>query len=357
MTDEDRTAMSRREALRFLGGGAAALAGMGLLSTRGAVAAWSGPAQQSPIIRTLGGDLAPSAAPDGAILVHEHLHMRFPIGSEASFSDDVDLMIREVRIARDEGVGVIVDGGHPDMARDLSALQRIDAESGVRVVASGGYYMQRTYPPELAGKSAEQIGEELSAEAALDRLGAFGEIGQQGGVMTDDERKVHRAIALAHVRTGLPVFTHNAYSIRATNVPRDAALRQLEIYEAAGANLANICIGHVCCLDDPAADIAIQIARRGAYVGFDRVTLNGTMPDTQRVVMAKALIDAGHADKLLLSSDFFAANTLKVNGGNGIAQTVTVFAPMLRAAGVSEAVVRSILVDNPRRFLSFTPRA
>jgi predicted metal-dependent phosphotriesterase family hydrolase len=66
------------------------------------------------------------------------------------------------------------------------------------------------------------------------------------------------------------VFTHNAYSIRATSVPRESALRQLDIYEAAGANPRNICIGHVCCLDDPAADIAIALARRGVYVGWDR---------------------------------------------------------------------------------------
>jgi len=358
--NEDRAGISRRDALRALGvgGGAGILAGMGLLSTsERALAAWARPAQQSPVIRTLSGDLAPTAAPPGAILFHEHLHMRYPPGAETSFSDDVELMIREVRLAREDGVGMIVDGGHADMDRNLDNLKRIDAESGVRVVASGGYYMQRTYPESIAERSAEQIADELVATAAREGHGAFGEIGQQGGVLTDDERKVHRAVALAHVRTGLPVFTHNAYSIRATNVPRDAALRQLEIYEAAGANLGNVCIGHVCCLDDPAADIAIEIARRGAYVGFDRVTLNGTMPDSQRVTMAMAMIGAGHADKLLLSSDFYAANALKANGGNGIAQTVTVFAPMLTEAGLDDATLHSILTQNPKRFLSFTPKA
>lgn len=364
---DEQHGLTRREALRLLGagGGAGLLASMGLLSvadrvsaaTAGREALLFARTQAGPIIRTLSGDLAPARVPSGAILFHEHLHMRYPPGSPTSFSDDVDLMIREVRIAHDEGVGMIVDGGHADMDRNLDNLKRIDAESGVRVVASGGYYMQRTFPPEISTKSAEQIADDLVAEATRDGLGAFGEIGQQDGVLTPDERKVHRAVATAHVRTGLPVFTHNAYSIRATDVPRDAALRQLEIYEAAGANPANLCIGHVCCLDDPAADIATEIARRGAYVGFDRVTLNGTMPDAKRVEMAVALIEAGHADKLLLASDFFSARTLKSEGGNGIAQTVTVFAPMLLEAGVPEATLRMILEENPRRFLTFTPRA
>jgi phosphotriesterase-related protein len=225
------------------------------------------------------------------------------------------------------------------------------------LIASGGFYMQRTYPPDIASKSSQQITDDLVAEAGRDRLGAFGEIGQQGGTLTADERKVHEAVAMAHVRTGIPVFTHNAYSIRSPEVPRDAALRQLDIYEEAGADLTNICIGHVCCLDDPAADIATQIARRGAYVGFDRVTLNGTMPDANRVIAAMALAEAGHADKLLLSSDFYSQRSLKREGGAGFAQTVTVFGPMLRDAGMPEGTLRAILEDNPRRFLAFTPKA
>jgi len=363
-TRDDRLDMTRREALRLLGAGSGAglLAGLGVLSAADPLAAVSAafgpmrPARQAaPIIRTLAGDLAPAAIPDGAVLFHEHLSIQ--LGANPSFHSDVDLMISEVRAAEADGIALIVDGGHPDMRRDIDALRRIARESGMPIVASGGYYMQRTYPADIATKSAEQIADELAAEAARDRLGAFGEIGQQEGVLTADERKVHRAVALAHVRTGIPVFTHNAYSIRSPDVPREAALRQLDIYEAAGANPDNLCIGHVCCLDDPAADIAIALARRGVFVGFDRVTLNGTMPDENRVVMAMAMIEAGHADKLLLSSDFYSRPALKANGGPGFAQTATVFGPMLLEAGLDERTLRMILDDNPRRFLAFTPKA
>jgi phosphotriesterase-related protein len=289
------------------------------------------------------------------VLFHEHFSIQ--IGPSPSFHADVDLMVEEARAAKADGVALIVDGGHPDMLRDLAALRRIARESGLPLVASGGYYMQRTYPADIATKSADQIADDLVAEARRDGLGAFGEIGQQTGVLTDDERKVHRAVAMAHARTGIPVFTHNAYSIRATEIPRDAGLRQLDIYEAAGANPRNLCIGHMCCLDDPMVEVASQIARRGAYVGFDRVTLTGTMPDTNRVAMAMAFVEAGHADKLLLSSDFYSRPALKREGGPGFAQTATVFGPMLRAAGMDEATLRMILEENPRRFLAFMPRA
>jgi phosphotriesterase-related protein len=351
--DESRAHISRREALQRLSalGGAGLIAGSGVLAWRERLGATP---QQAGILRTLQGDIAPGSLGDGAVLFHEHLSIQ--LGANPSFHGDVDLMIEEARAARADGVALMVDGGHPDMGRNLAALQRITRESGMPLVASGGYYMQRTYPADIASKSAEQIADDLVAEARRDRLGAFGEIGQQGGVLTADERKVHQAIAMAHVRTGIPVFTHNPYSIRATDVPRDAALRQLDIYEEAGANPTNLCIGHMCCLDDPSADITSQIARRGAYVGFDRVTLNGTMPDANRVIAAMALVEAGHADKLLLSSDFYSRPSLKREGGAGFAQAATVFGPMLRAAGMSESTLRGILVDNPRRFLAFTPR-
>ena len=39
-----------------------------------------------------------------------------------------------------------------------------------------------------------------------------------------------------------------------------------------------------------------------------------------------------------------------------IGQAVTIFAPMLIKAGMTEDMLRHILVDNPRRFLAFVPR-
>src|SRR4030095_17036357 len=119
-----------------------------------------------------------------------------------------------------DGVGVIGDGGHPDMDRDLAALARIARESGVHIVASGGFYMQRNYPPEIATKSADEIADDLVRDAKAQRLGAYAEIGQQGGVLTDDERKVFTAVAKAQARTGIPIFTHNAYTgVRTVDPP------------------------------------------------------------------------------------------------------------------------------------------
>lgn len=348
--------ITRREALSILGVGAAMV--------------WARPlVAQGPIIRTLLKDIAPDSV-SGSILFHEHLSIRFPLTRALaekagrpvppSFSDDVDLMMEETRLAGKDGVSVIVDGGHPDMDRDLDALTRIANGSGVHIVASGGFYMQRNYPDDIATKSADQIAADLIRDARAQRLGAFGEIGQQGGVLTDDEKKVFTAVAKAQARTGIPMFTHNAYTgVRVVDppVPMDAALKQLDVLEAAGADVRHVAIGHVCCLDDPNVATAKALAKRGVFVGFDRVTINAIIPDDKRVAMVLAFLDAGYTDHLLLSSDFSNARSLKKNGGPGIAQTVTSFAPMLTKAGVPEATLKKILVDNPKRLLAFVPKS
>src|SRR5215831_12823314 len=68
--------------------------------------------------------------------------------------------------------------------------------------------------------------------------------------------------------------------------------------------------------DDPKADIAQQLAKRGAFVEFDRVTIP-IVPDAERVVMIMAMVEAGYAGNVLLSSDFAVAGSLKKNGGAG----------------------------------------
>ena len=69
-----------------------------------------------------------------------------------------------------------------------------------------------------------------------------------------------------------------------------------------------------------------------------------------------ALIDAGFGDNLMFSADISGAAQMKRNGGQGYAKTLTVFVPKLKAAGASDAVLRTIMVDNPRRFLAFVPK-
>ncbi len=346
--------LSRRDTLNLLLGGTALAALPGALSGAKGVKFPKG-----AIIRTVQKDLPPDALASGATLFHEHLSidLRRPGGpppKQPAPTSNVDLIVDEVKAAQKDGIVCLVDGGHPDMGRNLDNLKTIAQRTGMYIVASGGYYMERNYPPELAAKSEDQIAEELAQEARANRYGAFGEIGENPNApMSELEQKVFRAIGKAHLRTNLPIFTHNAYGT-GPNVPKDAGLHQLDVFESVGVKPQRVVIGHTCCLDDPDAEIIKQIAKRGAWVGFDRMnTVEQFVPDAKRVKMALKFLEAGYVNQFLMSSDFTGARTAE---GPLYGRTKTVFAPKLVEAGVKEEIIHTILYDNPRRFLAFVPK-
>src|SRR6266849_3689365 len=130
--------------------------------------------------------------------------------------------------------------------------------------------------------SEDQILAALIKQTETDAVGVFGEIGSWDEI-TDDERKVFRAIGRAHVATNLPVFTH-------TGIPGRSALEQLDILEKAGARPNRIVIGHLGNLTDPKVEVHKTICKRGAFVGFDR---QGGPGDRIQVPLVLSLLEAG----------------------------------------------------------------
>ena len=255
-------------------------------------------------------------------------------------------MSEELAIARREGIGCIVDGGLPEMGRDINFLRRLSVASGMPIVAGAGFYAQPFYPKEIATMSEALVAAALVAQVEAEPVGVFGEIGSWDD-MTRDERKVVRAVGKAHLATNLPIFTH-------TGIPGKAALEQLDILEDAGVDPARVAIGHLGNLVDRTVQVHKAVCRRGAFVGFDR---QGGAGDAQQVPLVMALLEAGFVNQLLFSSDLANPNQLKRNNPDlGYAKTLTVFVPKLKAAGASDEVLRQIMVDNPRRFLACVPR-
>ncbi len=300
------------------------------------------------VIRTLQGDLDPAILSEGAVLFHEH------VGRE-----DVELAVEELRQCAFNGLGCIVDAATgrrtPDQVRHLNAIA---ARSEVRIVMAGGYFEDigfSNYPVRVAEMSEDDLVEELVTDAAAQRWGAFGEIASSLE-MRPDERKVHRAVARAHLRTGLPIFTHTPHE----SCP-SCAIEQLDVIEGAGVDLSHVVIGHMATIrpeHDPLGTHT-AVARRGAFVGLD--TLGHEMgrsdiPAADKVRMVQDLLDAGLEDHILLSSDQGNVRQFNRYYGHGWASVLMQFVPKLRFAGVPEDTIRKILVDNPRRFLAFVPQ-
>jgi phosphotriesterase-related protein len=363
--EQPMIAWSRREVFGSL---SAAAVGLAIPEVLSGVAPTFPP---GAVIRTVLKDYPPDELGGAATLFHEHMSFapdffkRFdeatnatraanglppappaaPGLSDVSFMQDLELMVEELTAAKREGIGCIVDGGHPDMGRNFNFLRQLSLRAQMPIVAGAGLYTQPYYPKEISTMSESQIVQALLKQVESDPVGAFGEIGSWDN-MTADERKVFRAIGRAHVATNLPIFTH-------TGIPGKAALEQLDILEDVGVNPQRVVIGHLGNLVDPNVQVHKAICRRGAFVGFDRL---GGPADEPQVPMVMALINAGYADNVMLSSDLARPNAIKRNNGPGYAKTLTVFMPKLKQAGASDEVLRQIMVDNPRRFLAFVPK-
>ena len=234
-------------------------------------------------------------------------------------------------------------------------------QSAVSIVVGGGYYQDLAlgakYPPEIVQMAEGVLEEEFVRDARAQRWGAFGEIASSQQ-MQPEERKLLRAIGRAHVRTNLPVFTHTPHE----GCP-SCALEQLDVLEKAGVDPRRVCIGHLTAIKpdaEPLAQTAKALAKRGAFLGFDTVGhLMGrsAIPEAHKVKYLLAVLEAGFEDHLLLSADSTPTPQLKANWGQGYSSVVTQFVPKLRYAGVSDAILHKILVDNSRRFLAFVPPA
>ena len=133
------------------------------------------------------------------------------------------------------------------------------------------------------------------------------------------------------------------------------------MFESVGVDPRRVCIGHLTAIRpdaEPLAQTAKALGKRGAFLGFDTVGhLMGrsAIPEAHKVKYILAVLDAGYEDNLLLSADSTPAPQLKANWGQGYGSVITQFVPKLRYAGVKDALLHKILVDNPRRLLAFVP--
>lgn len=370
MGDSRARVLSRREAINLFGAGAGLAFLSALRQESGVFAASAQTAStkvtfpKGAIVRTILKDVSPDALASGATLFHDHVSLSNPrpyapppkTPVKPNWMQDVAAVVEEVKAARKDGVACIVTGGTRDLGQKPADVRRIAeqvASTGMHIVLSDALWTQPAYPPDIPGKSEDQLADEFTRDAIAQRWGALGELGSSMQ-MHPDERKVFRAIAKVHLRTGIPIFTHMPHE-----GCKPCGGEQLDIFESLGVNLRTVCIGHLADIrDDPRADTHKAIAKRGAFLGFDTVGhLTGPLARTEdHVKMILSLLDAGYEDHILLSADGTSEVERKQNGGAGYAKVLTVFAPKLHEAGVKDATVHKILVDNPRRFLAFVPK-
>lgn len=286
----------------------------------------------------------------GRTLPHEHVFCDFyrVTGNLDHVLNDETLALDELGAFARTGGQAIVDCTTPDLGRDPSALRRVGERSGLHIIMGTGWYRQPYYPPEIdrapTGALAERMAAELVDGVAGSgiRAGIIGETGADLDYLTAQEERVLRAAARAHRATGAPISTH------ASMYP--VGLAQLALLREEGVDPGYVIIGHCDTYLDSGYHLAILGA--DAYVQFDTIARTHINPDARRADALLALLRAGWAERLLLSSDRCYRSDLHAFGGAGNDVVFTRFFELLRDRGVSDDELDVMTIANPRRILA-----
>lgn len=267
---------------------------------------------------------------------------------------DEPVVREELDAFRAAGGGALVDLTLDGVGRDPEWLADLARATGLHLVMGSGWYRDAYYPAEILvdRRSADALAEVIVRDATDGvgetgiRAGIIGEIGTDKPWLTAREERVHRAAARAARRTGLAITTHAVQST--------VGLDQLTVFEEEGADLSRVVIGHAD--SNPSLEYHLAIVGRGAMIEFDFLGMSFTPLERHgegRIVdNLRELLSRGFGDRILLSQDVCHDSQLRRYGGNGYTYLAETFLPRLRDAGVSEAEIRTITVDNPRRLLT-----
>jgi predicted metal-dependent phosphotriesterase family hydrolase len=370
--------LTRREAMHVLGATAGLGVAAGLADSAGVLAA----PQQSfasankitfprgAIIRLVLKDERPENLGGGAFLWHEHpMISRFvsPPGATMTDEEQLNLMVEELKAAKAEGIGCMFDATHHRRSpKEWQYAKDLATRSGLPFGLAGSRDVTFDKPwwsgamEKGEQRVVDELAEDMYKESIEHRWAALGEIGTQ--LPTSElDRWYMKAVAKVQLRTNLRIYTHTPPE----GCP-SCAMEQLDLYEKQGVDPKHLCIGHLGDItphQDPGWPTHKTVARRGAYIGFDSVGAPlevGSVKDettgNQKVKMVLQLLEAGYEDQILFSTDTYKEKNLKANYGVGFAALIAMWVPKLRYAGVNEALIRKMAIDNPRRFFAFVPK-
>lgn len=314
-------------------------------------------------IRTITGDIAPPEL--GVTYAHEHLIIDRSYATEHFphlLLDSVSDAVAELKDFYSLGGRTMIDAMPCSGGRNVEKLAAISAQTQVKIVDATGLHLQKYYPH---GHWSERLREEKLADAfcadieiGIDRndYGGIeiertahraGIIKVAGGLdkLSDWEKKVFAASALAHQQTGAPILTHTEKGT--------AALEQVELLESLGVDLAHVTLSHT----DRHPDFAYhkEILSTGVNIELDgagRWKEDEGNPTRDLIV---ELFAAGFGRQIMLGMDAARKTYWKVYGGTpGLMFLLREFSGELLAAGLAKSDLEQIFVHNPARVFAFS---
>lgn len=298
----------------------------------------------------------------GLVAIHEHIGYGMP-GSELdtrwwkSPEQRYEETVPKLRAFHEYGGGTFVDATGICNGRDVDYYKSLSAKTGVHIVASTGFVGGDTALPHFAKASVDYLMRQFVHEITVgigttgSRAGVIKVGVSRGGRMTDLDKKIYRAAARAAVQTGVPILTHLAID----------AEPAIAIFREEGLPLDRVLFGHV---DDGVNAERTQdtwIVEQGGRLGFDTFGYETELPDPpfwararrERIDHFLRFVKGGFEDRVLASAD---ANCSPLGWPGVKGHTVNYIfqqlIPDLREAGVDEATITKIFVENPADFLT-----
>ena len=290
----------------------------------------------------------------GPTLMHEHVVTRSP-GVQENWPH---LWDREAIVALAErkmadlyarGIRAIVDLTTVDLGRDIDLIAAVARRSRVHiVVATGVWWMPQRY---FSAHGVDAVAD-LFVRDINQGIGATGikaaiiKCATDTAGVTPVIENVLRASARAQKATGVPISTHTWAAGRSGEA-------QQAIFTQEGVDLGRVIIGH----SGDSEDLGYLrgLMERGSTIGMDRFGLENFLPTAKRVEVLARLCAEGYAGKMVLSHDANCwtdmlseddkRRTRPLWHYNHISDDIL---PALCKAGVSEAQIQQMLVDNPR---------
>ena len=304
----------------------------------------------------------------GVTLMHEHVFVLSPEimanhpegwGDE---KDREDAAVEKLNALKAIGVDSIVDPTVIGIGRYIPRLHRVAARTDLQIVVATGLYTYNDVPMyfHFTGPGTALGGAETMTELFVrDITEGIADTGVKAAILkcatdahglTPGVERVLRAVAAAHRATGVPITTHtHAHSRR--------GLDQQRIFAEEGVDLSRVIIGH----SGDTKDIAYleELIAAGSYLGMDRFGVDNILSFDDRVDIVAQMCERGHADKMVLAHDAScyidwlpeAALPLVLPNWHYLHIHNDVL-PALRARGVSEDQITTMLVDNPRAIFS-----
>jgi len=300
----------------------------------------------------------------GPTLMHEHV---FVLDQEALqnyghawgasyWDEDVGVAdaVAKLRRLRGSGIRTIVDPTAPGLGRYIPRIQRVNAEVDLNIIVASGVYAFLELPSFLAYRSDDALIELFVREIreGIDDTGvkaAFLKCAvEEHGIIADVPR-ILAVVAATAVETGVPVMVH-------TNAPAKTGLLALDALTKAGVDPKRIVIAHMGDSND--LEYIRAVADTGASIGCDRFNIEHFNPDANRIETLTALLAEGYADRVHLGHDaacffdFMFENPYFADEHADYLHISTKILPALLEAGVTQAQIDQMLIENPQRFFS-----